>query len=445
MNIDLILKISSFFPDINLDLKRIYKKFSLSIFDQFLSVFITFSINILLARYDQKENYGYFVLSYSLFTFLLGIYNSLILDAYTVFGSGKFNKSFKTYSLLMFKKQLYFSVLITAFIFTIISYLTFFTKIKINLSLWGLTFALSFLFLSQFIRRTFYIQGNIRKALIVTSIVFITVVLGEIVLLKINLFNGLTAFILLGIGWLIGTIYFIRKENYSIIKENFKNIYPTYIREHWNYSSWIILTAFVFQLTNQGYYWLASGLLAVDQVGNLKAVQNIISPVDQLFISLSLLTLPLLAKTYIVNMVKEYNLLLKKILFMSIFMSSLYAVFLWFFGPFIIHLLYKGKYDSVFFIIYPLSIIPIIMGIGNVFNDALKARQITKSVFIAYVISGIVTLTLGIFFIKFYGLLGITYGMIASALAYTITLIISFLKKNTAISLAVEKNEPLHV
>src|ERR1700739_3730072 len=64
--------------------------FAYSLADQALAVGGVFLVNVVLARTQTKEEYGTFVLSYSVFTFLFGVYNAAILEPYTVFGSGRY-------------------------------------------------------------------------------------------------------------------------------------------------------------------------------------------------------------------------------------------------------------------------------------------------------------------------------------------------------------------
>ncbi len=57
--------------------------------DQGFSVGGMFLVHIGLARTQTKEEYGVFALTYSVFTFLAGLHNAAILEAYTIHGSGR--------------------------------------------------------------------------------------------------------------------------------------------------------------------------------------------------------------------------------------------------------------------------------------------------------------------------------------------------------------------
>src|SRR6266576_2672886 len=52
--------------------------------DQALAVGGVFLVNVVLARTQTKEEYGMFALSYSVFTFLYGLYNAAVVEPFTV-------------------------------------------------------------------------------------------------------------------------------------------------------------------------------------------------------------------------------------------------------------------------------------------------------------------------------------------------------------------------
>jgi O-antigen/teichoic acid export membrane protein len=61
-------------------------KGSLAVLDQCLFAGTNFLVNILLARWLSPEHYGAFVLAFSIFLFLSGFHNALILDPMSVLG-----------------------------------------------------------------------------------------------------------------------------------------------------------------------------------------------------------------------------------------------------------------------------------------------------------------------------------------------------------------------
>jgi O-antigen/teichoic acid export membrane protein len=89
--------------------------------------------------------------------------------------------------------------------------------------------------------------------------------------------------------------------------------------------------------------------------------------------------------------------------------------------------LYAGRFDNLAPLLYLLALLPLLMGIGNTINDALKAAERPKLVFYAYLASGAATFVVGVPMVIRYGLLGAVMGVLSSAAAYTCALIIGFL------------------
>src|SRR6266478_1659831 len=81
--------------------------------DQALAVGGGFLVNVALARTQSKEEYGMFVLSYSVLTFLLGIYHATFLDPFTVYGSGRYRERFSGYLRLMARSNVLIGLLLT--------------------------------------------------------------------------------------------------------------------------------------------------------------------------------------------------------------------------------------------------------------------------------------------------------------------------------------------
>ena len=82
--------------------------------DQGLSVGAGFLANIALARALSKESYGVFALTYSFFSFLLGLYYAAILEPATVYGSGRYRDRFPEYVRLIVRSSTIACVWLTA-------------------------------------------------------------------------------------------------------------------------------------------------------------------------------------------------------------------------------------------------------------------------------------------------------------------------------------------
>ena len=407
---------------------------SFSVFDQAFAVGGMFVANVMLARVNSKEEYGIFALCYSVYTLLAGLHNALILEPYTVFGSGRYHQRFPSYSRLMWKSNAALCGALTALLlltWTVLHWLI--PKLALSAFL-GMALTSGILLTAAFIRRGFYVQRKPHLAASFSASFFVT--LGVLLLIAVRGFwlNSFSTFVIAAVAWVAAAIVLSRFIPGRAAGKPFEITEDLYWHEHWKYARWVVATAFVFQLMTQGYYWLVAGFLSVKDLGGLRAIYLLVMPVDQLFIAFTLLILPMMAMSYsrgdharLISLWGKYSLL-----FLGI--TILFAIVLLKLSLPVLHLLYGGKFDELAGLLGVLALVPVVMGVGNATNAALKAIERPNAVFYAYVASGVLTFLAGIPLVIRLGLRGAVYGMLLSAGAYTLTLVFlwfGFLRKRS--------------
>jgi O-antigen/teichoic acid export membrane protein len=292
-------------------------------------------------------------------------------------------------------------------------------------SLLGLATTVSILLWGVFQRRVFYVQRQAGLAAKTSLVFFVAVICGLGLATRAHVLNGLSAFLVIAQGWVAASAGFARKLPFGKSQQAFLQTEPGYWRLHWKYMRWVLATAFVFQLMNQGYYWLVAVLVSVKEVAELKAMALLIAPADQVFIALNYLVLPLLASRYAAGKMEDMLSAWKRYALGIGALTAAFAIGVGVFGKAVTHLLYNGRYDAAAPLLMMLGLLPLVMGIGHTMNAALKAMEKPNLVFWAYVCSGSVTFLFGIPLIRYSGLRGAVYGMLLSGAAYTIALAVA--------------------
>src|SRR5215469_5921305 len=131
---------------------------SCSLVDQGLSVGGMFLVNITLARTLTKEGYGVFALSYSVSAFLLSVHNGLILETYTVYGSGRYHQDFPAYAGLLWRTNVLLGVGLTAALSLLWWILGWIVPTVASTTVLGMTLMSGVLLSAAFVRRTFYLR-----------------------------------------------------------------------------------------------------------------------------------------------------------------------------------------------------------------------------------------------------------------------------------------------
>jgi O-antigen/teichoic acid export membrane protein len=396
--------------------------------DQVLSVGGSFLVNVALARTRTKEEYGMFALSYSVFIFLLGVHNAAILEPFTVYGSGRYRERFSAYLRLIARSNVLFGALLSALILLVCLVFWYLTGHLLSRALVGLGLTVGFLLLGVFLRRAFYVQREPALAAKSSFAFFITVILGLWFTLKLDSLDSLSVFLILAVGWIVAIGIYGRKLALGRTQSKFLGSEPKYWRIHWNYARWVLVTAFVFQLMTQGYYWLVAGFLSVREVGELRAINNLIAPVDQIFIALSYLLVPAMASHYAANHTNNLLSLWKRYTVAILGVTALFALGVRILGQQLLQLLYAGRFDGLAPLLFWLALLPMVTAVGNTMAQALKAAEKPRLVFYAFVSSGAATFGLGLPLVARLGLRGAVYGMLLSGAIFTAAMAVSFLR-----------------
>jgi O-antigen/teichoic acid export membrane protein len=395
--------------------------------DQVFSVGATFLANVVLARTQSKEHYGMFALSYSVFTFLSALHNSIVVEPYLVYGAGRYRGRFSEYLRLMLKANAAFGAAVTALVLLVCLILRWTAPQFASPALWGLGLAVGILLSGSFLRRVFYLEKKTQYAARASLVNFLTVAAALWGGIRFHILNDFSVFMILALGWVVAGIASRGKLALGTGQSSFLESQPDYWREHWKYAKWVLATAFVFQLTTQGYYWIVAGFVSVKDVAELRVMQMLVTPIDQVFIAMSFMVVPALAARYSSKLIDSFLTFAKRYLLLTIGTTSLFVLAVRLVGKPLMHWLYAGKFDDLAPMLYIMAFLPLVMGIGNVMSNALSAAEKPKLVTYAYLCSGTTTLTIGIWLVVRFGLRGAVFGLLVSAASYTTALVAGFL------------------
>jgi O-antigen/teichoic acid export membrane protein len=394
--------------------------------DQALAVGGGFLVNVALARAQSKEEYGLFALSYSAYALLLALYQAAILEPYMVYGSGRYRERFSEYLRLMIRSNAIIGLSLTALLLLSCFFLSWVAPAFLSRAYWGLALTAGVIMSSHLLRRAFYLQRRPELATKTSFVFFIVVACGVWLATKSGRLDSFTVFLILALGWTTAGAALGRKLALGRPERSFLQIEPHYWRAHWNYSKWVLATAIVFQFTTQGYYWLVAAFLSAREVGELRAIYLLISPMDQVFIALSFLVLPALSTRYARKDVRSFLSLWKRYVWGTLAITGTFAVALRILGKPVIHVLYAGKYDGLLPFLFILALLPVLMGVAATMNNAVIATEKPKLTFFAYVCGGATTFLGGIPLVMHFGLWGAIYGMLLSGTMYTGALAVAF-------------------
>lgn len=395
--------------------------------DQAFAVGGTFLANVVLARTQTKQEYGMFTLAYSIFTLVSGLHNSGILEPCTVYGSGRYRDRFPQYLRLIVRVNVLAGLILMGLVLGTFLLLRGLAPRLVSISLLGLGLTVGILLSGALLRRIFYLQRQPALAAQASLIYFVAVALGLWLAGKARVLNGFCVFGILALGWITAGLSLRKKIVLGNPEQAFLDSEPDYWREHWKYSKWVFASALVFQITSQGYYWLLAGFLSVKEVAEFRAMYLLVAPMDQIFIALSLLFLPVLASHYAAKEMGKFTYLWKRFSLGILGITVIFALSVRIFGKSLVHALYAGRFDGLLPVLYIMTLTPLVMGIGTAITTALNSAENPRFVSYAFASSGAMTFLAGVPLVRHLGIQGAAYGMLVSAATCTTALSLGFL------------------
>lgn len=399
----------------------IFFKGAWALTDQGIISITNFSTSILIARGLGVKNYGIYVLAYSLIQFFSGIQTSLIVQPMNILGTSKSTNEWETY---------YNSTLVLQIILALLCGLLFifgsFFYIPFQELAYLTAFAIVCNQIQEFIRRTLYLSGNIKLAVLNDAVCYI----GQIIMILILfLFDSITlsnAIFVVGFSSLLAVLIAVITKTITIsLNFNF-NV----VKENWSVSKWLLGSTLTYWLANQTYPFLTAGLVGVAETGALRAVQNIIGFTHPLLTSIETYFTPIAARKYNNSDIKDFNHFILRIFKYTAIPFYVLLCVLGFFAKPIIKAVYGEAYAAFWPILSITCFLYAILFLNRIISIALNSMRLTQSTFVSNSITAILTLTFGIWLIKLYGVYGSVLSSVINAVLTLGMLWAIFYKRN---------------
>jgi O-antigen/teichoic acid export membrane protein len=392
------------------------KKAGLAVLDQGLVAGSHFMINILLARWLEPSQYGAFAVSYLVFLLLGAFHTALLTEPMMVYGSGEYASIFPKYMAILIYGHWALTSLIATVLALCAGIAWLLDSTSMAQGLIGLAVASPFMLLLWLVRRGFYVSSNPQWSAIGGGLYLLVTVVGIYELNQYDRLTSASAFLVMGASGLIASLGFIGflRPQWRLARE--KAGIAMVFRNHWRYGRWAASTEVLASLSGAISYFVVVSILGLGGAAALKAMQNLVAPVNQFFVALALLLVPRSARRArgAISAV-----LTKDALNISIALglpALLYCFLIIFLSSPIVSMLYAGKYVEYTMLIPFIAMASVFAGIGAGPQVLLRARARSDLVFLIALCGGCFSLIASIVLVLRFGLLGGAMGLSVSAL-----------------------------
>lgn len=383
-----------------------------AVVDRGLFATSNFVLTVLLARWLTPQDYGAFVVAYTVLWLLGTVHNGLLAEPMLVFGSGKYKDRFSEYLGVL----LYGHVGLTA----LGSFLLLFAALSFKLAsldtlfsaFLGLAFAGPFILYQWLMRQACYVQFKPRLAAWGGTLYMFLMLCGAFVLYQYYWLSGAAVFGLMGFASLAASLWLVFRLRVSLPSLAANRFVREAFTSHWDYGRWAAPTRALTWIPENVYYLALPLWGGLESTAALRAMMNLIVPATHLYDALSILLLPLLVRTRGGAGFKQLTCLALALFALG---AALFWLFLGLFHQPLVTLLYGGRYSEYSYLLWLLGFLPLSFGMLSVLGAALRALEHPERVFSAYALSAAVALTVGLGFLYVWGIVGAVAGFLISS------------------------------
>lgn len=386
-----------------------------AIIDQGIFAVSNFLLSLLLARWLNPQEYGAFAVAFTIFLLLGNVHAGLLIEPMLVFGKGKYQHCQKGYLEILQYGHWIFAAAGSLLFMASGSAVWYGGMELLAMSLWGFALAGPFILFLWLMRRFCYVQLKPELAARVGGLYFVLMFLGIAVLNRHELLSAFSALCVIGMASLGSSIWLFRRFKIENRSPTFNELKGNILRDHRKYGGWAASTNVLMWFPGNIYFILLPAIAGLEAAGALKALLNLVMPIQQSFAALATILIPILVTTR--GKPGYMNLVYSTLLLLGSSAVLYWCLLFWFTRP-LMSWFYNGVYDSNADLLLILGSLPVAASAVTVFGSSLRALERPDCVFSVYAISAIVSVSFGLSLTAVWGLFGAVVSIVFS---YVIT------------------------
>jgi O-antigen/teichoic acid export membrane protein len=384
--------------------------------DQGLFAVSNFSLNVMLARWLPAKDYGAFAAAFTVFLLVGTFHTALLTEPMLVFGPGRYRGRLDQYLNVLLSGHWGVAALGGLLLGLAGLLVRAFGPPALSSALLGFALASPLILLLWFMRRACYIRLEPHLAASGGFVYLILMLIGLLALYRFSAFAMVPAIGVMALASLIASLWLASRLCVSVSPSAANALAWQALRDHWGYGRWSVATMALGWVPGNVYYLLLPLWQGLEAGAALKAVTNLILPIQHMHAALGMLLVPTLVRSRDGAAFDRVTQLGTVLLTAG---SLAYWMLLIIFHRPVMAWLYGGQYAAYTDVLWLLGIVLLAGGVVGVLGGALRALERPDQVCRASWLSTVVVLTVGVAFMMLWGVTGAGLGLALSSVAKT--------------------------
>jgi O-antigen/teichoic acid export membrane protein len=382
-----------------------------AVMDQGLFATSNFVLNMLLARWLTLQDYGAFTIAFTVFLFFGTFHTALLTEPMLVLGPGRYSGRLSEYMDVLLYAHLWFAALGSLMLLLASLGFGLSGSRVFALALLGLALAGPFILFLWLMRQACYVRLEPHLAASGGVLYLALMLAGLYALYQREWLSPVSALGVMGFSSLAAGLWLARRLHIGMPLWVSHRLFREICRDHWGYGRWATATEALTWIPSNVYYLLLPAWGGLEATAVLKALWNLTMPILHANAALAALLVPTLTQA---RRDGRFGHLVRLALTLFTAGAALYWVLLGLFQQQLVSWLYGGQYRGYENLLWLLGFSPLIAGAVKALGAALRALERPDRLFWAYLLSTVVTLTLGLGCMAAWGIVGVGVGFVLS-------------------------------
>jgi O-antigen/teichoic acid export membrane protein len=393
-----------------------------------------FLTGVIIGRACTKEQFGLFMLGFSIVVFVMSLQTSLILMPYMVYSPRLKSGEHARYTGSTLIHQLGLSAL------AIVALAVGGMVLSLGIGpqglaqvVWTFVVVITFILLREYIRQISFANLCFRTALVLDSGVSLVQICGLLLLAYLGLVSASMAYWVIGlacslaaVGWLVWMRKTFALQLTRAISDLVQNL---------KFGKWIFASGLLGFLSNALYPWILTAFHGIASNGVWAACFGIAAIANPLLLAMQSFLGPKMAHSY----AKGGGMGLRRFVFkacaVSLLLMTPFCLLLIVFGGSLVVMLYGDKYAGNGLVVSVLAITFLFLNVAFSFSRALLSMECAHMDFAVNLVALFVLLTLGLWLVKSFGPLGVACSILAGNIASSVVGYILFSRLTRPVSI----------
>jgi O-antigen/teichoic acid export membrane protein len=391
----------------------------LSLADQAVASITNFLTGIVIARSSSKEQFGLYMLGFSIVLLLTDLQTSVIAMPFTVFAPRLKGDAHALYAGSTLIHQILFSLLgMLALAFG--AFLAEFGVGPRGLEpvLWALGATVGLIMLREFVRRICFASLKLKSVLLFDT--FICAFQTGILLLlgRLGILSASRAYWVIGPVCGIAALCWLRLQKGSFRLRLDESI--TDLKRNWAFGRWVFASGLVYTISANLYSWLLAFFHGTASAAVFAACMGVVSASNPALLGLQNFVSPKTAHEFANNGLRGLRKFVLKLSGMLALPAGLLTAVLIIWGDHFVALLYGSRYSGNGMVVAVLALNLFVSAVGFSFSRALLAMERANVDFALNFVALFTMLTLGLWLVKTQGALGAAIGLLGANVATSV-------------------------